>query len=68
MSIKNIAQNFIQIVDSKIPTRFDDIQKEVEQARIEEYFNQFIPQKNDKTYSLGSVIGEELGKKLDKIG
>ncbi len=68
MSIKNIAQNFIQIVDSKIPTRFDDIQKEIEQARIEEYFNQFIPQKNDKTYSLGSVIGEELGKKLDKIG
>lgn len=68
MSVKNVAQNFIQVVDSKIPTRFDDIQKEIQQAKIEEYFKQFIPQNNNKTYSLCSVIGEELGKKLDKIG
>ena len=68
MSVKNITQNVAQVIDSKIPTRFDDIQKEIQQAKIEEYFKQFIPQNSDKTYSLGNVLSEELGKKLDKIG
>ena len=46
----------------RIPTRFDDIAKEIEQARHQEYYKlqEIAKELPEKTYQLGSKIGEAL--------
>ncbi len=63
-----VFKNVLKFPESKIPTRFDDIQKEIEKERLEAYYNQTKQVSDGKTYSIGSVISEELGKKLNLIG
>lgn len=61
MKITKIAQNNF----NKFPTRFDDIQKEIEAEKLKGYFVQ-KPKVEIKqgTY----LMGEVLGKVLNKIG
>lgn len=69
MFIKIVYKTAQEFLPDRIPTRFDDIQKEIAEARLEEYYKQATSQPDTgKTYKLGSVISEALGKKLNKIG
>lgn len=69
MSIKIVYKTAQEFLPDRIPTRFDDIQKEIAEARLEEYYKQVAsPPDSGKTYTLGSVISETLGEKLNKIG
>jgi len=53
-----------EIKANKIPTRFDDIKKEIFLERAKDYFNSIQSQKakSNSTYILGDVIGEKLNK------
>lgn len=46
----------------RIPTRFDDITKEIEQAKYKDYYKlqEVAKELPEKTYQLGSKIGEAL--------
>ena len=46
----------------KIPTRFDDIQKEIRIAKFKDYYElQEVPKiAEEKTYKLGSKVSEAL--------
>lgn len=62
IAFKNVNYNEI-----KIPTRFDDIQKEIITERMKncvEAYKKYIPQINEAsiTYKLGDVIGKKLNK------
>lgn len=62
IAFKNVNYNEI-----KIPTRFDDIQKEIIAERMKncvEAYKKYIPQINEPniTYKLGDVIGKKLSK------
>ena len=51
---------------SGIPTRYDDILKEIREAKLKQYYNQKAPVVKEGTYKLGDVFGDVLGKVLDK--
>lgn len=65
----NSLKNVIKFPQVKIPTRFDDIQREIAMEKAQAYYNQ-TPKITDNTttYTLGSIIGSELGKKLHIVG
>lgn len=46
----------------RIPTRFDDITKEIHQAKNQDYYKlqEVAKELPEKTYQLGSKIGEAL--------
>lgn len=67
MNVKIKPQTVKEIVKTKIPTRFDDIQKEIAKAEADKYYNQYACKNPDSTYTLGNVISEALGQKLNKI-
>lgn len=46
----------------KIPTRYDDIQKDILEARLKKYYNQKSPKIKEGTYKLGEVCSNVLGK------
>ena len=48
--------------ESRIPTRFDDIQKEILLDKVKDYFAQknIAEDAVGKIYKLGSVIGDKL--------
>ncbi len=48
---------------NRIPTRFDDIQKEIKMEKVKQYFEQKQPKLEKGTYLLGDV----LGKVFDKV-
>lgn len=47
----------------KIPTRFDDIQKEIKMEKMKKYFEQKTPEIKQGKY----LIGDVFGKILDKV-
>lgn len=47
---------------NKIPTRFDDIQKEIKMEKVKKYFEQKQPKVKEGTYLLGDVIGKVFDK------
>lgn len=49
-----------QYVQERIPTRFDDIQKEILKEKFADYNALNKPTNVEKTYTLGSVIGDKL--------
>lgn len=53
-----------ETANSRIPTRFDDIQKEILMDRVKDYFQQKSPVDvtGQTTYRLGDVIGEKLNE------
>lgn len=59
MKITTITKNLL----NKVPTRFDDIQKEIKMVKINQYFNQKPNmQIKEGTYKIGDVIGKPLTK------
>lgn len=48
---------------NRIPTRFDDVQKEIKMQKAKQYFEQKQPKLKERTYLLGDV----LGKVFDKV-
>ncbi|MBR5555109.1 hypothetical protein IKU74_03745 [bacterium] len=50
----------------KIPTRFDDIQKEIHFDKMKDYYVQAkVPQvEQGSTFKLGDVLGDKLNKIL----
>ena len=59
MKITTITKNHL----NKVPTRFDDIQKEIKMVKINQYFNQKPNmQIKEGTYKIGDVIGKNLNK------
>lgn len=59
MKITTITKNHL----NKVPTRFDDIQKEIKMVKINQYFNQKPNmQIKEGTYEIGDVIGKTLNK------
>lgn len=62
-----IAFKNINYKKLNIPTRFDDIQKEITAERMRESvkaYKKFVPQTEKKfdTYKLGDIIGNKLDK------
>ena len=48
---------------NKVPTRYDDIQKEIKMQKIYQYFNQKPNIQIKKgTYQIGDILGEKLNK------
>lgn len=47
---------------NRIPTRFDDIQKKIKMGKVKQYFEQKQPKVKEGTYLLGDVIGKSLDK------
>lgn len=52
------------IMQSKIPTRYDDITAEIHKAKFEQYFNQVKPDIKPGTFKLGSIAGDVFTKIL----
>ncbi len=65
--MKIVYKTAQQFISDKIPTRYDDIQREIAEARLEEYYKQVESEAAQTTYKLGNVISEALGNKLNKI-
>lgn len=56
---------FTSIIQSnfdKIPTRFDDIQKEIQIEKMKKYFEQKTPEIKQGNYFLGDVCGKIFNK------
>lgn len=51
----------------RIPTLYDDITKEIMEAKFKSYYEQQADRVNKGTYKLGDVLDDALGKLLDKI-
>ena len=67
IKIGNLPRRFEhlrQTRDDYIPTRFDDIQKEILLDRFKEYYAQKAPTGGleNSTFKLGDVIGNKLDK------
>ncbi|MBO8430018.1 hypothetical protein IAC76_01390 [Spirochaetes bacterium] len=64
-----IGQKAVQKLTDRIPTRYDDITKEIAQdkmrALLEEYEKYVTPPEKEVTYY---KLGDLLGDKLNKIG
>lgn len=50
----------------RIPTRYDDILKEIQEAKFKKYYEQKSPKVKEGTYKLGKIFGDILGKVLDE--
>ncbi len=50
----------------RIPTLYDDITKEIMEAKFKKYYEQQTRKVKEGTYKLGDVLGDVLGKVLDK--
>lgn len=59
MNITTVNKKFFD----KIPTRFDDIQKEIQIDKMKKYFYQKTPEVKQGNY----IIGDVFGKILDKV-
>ena len=62
-----IAFKNTKYFNNNIPTRFDDIQKEITTERIKnsvKAYKKYVPQSDNviKTYKLGDILGEKLSK------
>lgn len=69
MNVKNPILQFYKTIDKqagKIPTRFDDITKEIAAEKMEKYYRQ-NETNSTSTYTLGNVLSEELGDLLNKV-
>lgn len=68
MHIKNGLPNSFKHLEStvndRIPTRFDDIQREILLDRFRDYYNQksIVDIATTSSYKLGDVIGDKLNK------
>ncbi len=59
MKITTITQNHL----TKVPTRFDDIQKEIKMEKIAKYFNQKPnTQIKEGSYKIEDVLGKTLNQ------
>ena len=54
--------NFINTNFNKIPTRFDDIKKDIQKAKMDKYFHQKVPKLKEGTYIIGDLFGKVLNK------
>ncbi len=54
-----ISKNIVAQV-KRIPTRFDDITREIYSARTMSYYNQFKPETPTKTFKIGDIWAEKL--------
>ncbi len=46
----------------RIPTRFDDIMKDIQSEKIKKYFDQKPPEIKQGSYIIGNVFGKILDK------
>ncbi len=59
---KNIVMQF-----KRIPTRYDDITREIYEAKLMPYYKQFKPQETANTFKLGDVLGNKLNSIKDAL-
>lgn len=57
----DIATLTPKIID-KIPTRFNDIQKEIQIEKMKKYFEQKTPEIKQGNYIIGDIFGKILNK------
>ncbi len=50
----------------RIPTLYDDIIKEIREAKFKKYYEQQAPKLKEGTYKLGERFSDVLGKVLDE--
>ena len=56
-----IASSISKNID-RIPTRFDDIIKDIQSEKIKRYFDQKSPEIKQGSYIIGNVFGKILDK------
>ena len=62
--LPNSFKHLESTVNDRIPTRFDDIQREILLDRFRDYYNQksIVDIATTSSYKLGDVIGDKLNK------
>ena len=64
IGLPNSFKHLESTVNDRIPTRFDDIQREILLDRFRDYYNQksIVDIATTSSYKLGDVIGDKLNK------